>query len=124
MVGLKYSMPGSLMKINVINMSGFRKYSMMFNFVVWFNFFFMISSIFNQNNLSKSQTPVRMRRNSFTPLASSDTVKRPRNYSVGSQPLNPAGSLLFLKAQDGADQQKLKDSVQVVIPQSILTPMS
>ncbi|CAI5777740.1 6-phosphofructo-2-kinase/fructose-2,6-bisphosphatase 2 isoform X1 [Podarcis lilfordi] len=64
------------------------------------------------NNLPKSQTPVRMRRNSFTPLASPDTLKRPRNYSVGSQPLNPAGSLLFREAQDGADQQKLQDSVQ------------
>ncbi|KAG8132041.1 hypothetical protein E2320_009932, partial [Naja naja] len=61
------------------------------------------------NNLPKSQTPVRMRRNSFTPLASPDTVKRPCNYSVGSQPLNPAGSLLFQEAQD---QQKLQESVQ------------
>uniref|UniRef100_A0A8D2Q052 6-phosphofructo-2-kinase/fructose-2,6-bisphosphatase 2 n=1 Tax=Varanus komodoensis TaxID=61221 RepID=A0A8D2Q052_VARKO len=71
------------------------------------------------NNLPKSQTPVRMRRNSFTPLASPDTVKRPRNYSVGSKPLSPAGSLLFLEAQDGADQQKPQDSVQVVIPLSL-----
>ncbi|XP_070795902.1 6-phosphofructo-2-kinase/fructose-2,6-bisphosphatase 2 [Pituophis catenifer annectens] len=63
------------------------------------------------NNLPKSQTPVRMRRNSFTPLASPDTVKRPRNYSVGSQPLNPAGSLLFQEAQD---QQKLQESVQAL----------
>lgn len=78
----------------------------------------MVSSIFNQNNLPKSQTPVRMRRNSFTPLASSDTVRRPRNYSVGSKPLNPAGSLLFPEAQDTADEQKLQDSVQVVIPLS------
>ncbi|XP_039176029.1 6-phosphofructo-2-kinase/fructose-2,6-bisphosphatase 2 isoform X2 [Crotalus tigris] len=63
------------------------------------------------NNLPKSQTPVRMRRNSFTPLASPDTLKRPRNYSVGSQPLNPAGSLLFQEAQD---QQKLQESVQAL----------
>ncbi|KAM6457092.1 6-phosphofructo-2-kinase/fructose-2,6-bisphosphatase 2 isoform 2-T3 [Liasis olivaceus] len=63
------------------------------------------------NNLPKSQTPVRMRRNSFTPLASPDTVKRPRNYSVGSKPLNPAGSLLFLEAQD---QPELQDSVQAL----------
>uniref|UniRef100_A0A674IHD2 6-phosphofructo-2-kinase/fructose-2,6-bisphosphatase 2 n=1 Tax=Terrapene triunguis TaxID=2587831 RepID=A0A674IHD2_9SAUR len=48
------------------------------------------------NNLPKSQTPVRMRRNSFTPLASSDTIKRTRNYSVGSRPLNPLGSLVSL----------------------------
>ncbi|ETE57827.1 6-phosphofructo-2-kinase/fructose-2,6-biphosphatase 2, partial [Ophiophagus hannah] len=68
--------------------------------------------LFVYNNLPKSQTPVRMRRNSFTPLASPDTVKRPRNYSVGSQPLNPAGSLLFQEAQD---QQKLQESVQAVI---------
>ncbi|NXE50333.1 F262 bisphosphatase, partial [Casuarius casuarius] len=49
----------------------------------------------NSNNLPKSQTPVRMRRNSFTPLASADTIKRPRNYSVGSKPLNLLGSFLF-----------------------------
>ncbi|XP_043389433.1 6-phosphofructo-2-kinase/fructose-2,6-bisphosphatase 2 isoform X15 [Chelonia mydas] len=60
------------------------------------------------NSLSKSQTPVRMRRNSFTPLASPDTIKRTRNYSVGSRPLNPMGSLLFPEARDGADQQKLQ----------------
>ncbi|XP_015283299.1 PREDICTED: 6-phosphofructo-2-kinase/fructose-2,6-bisphosphatase 2 [Gekko japonicus] len=64
------------------------------------------------NNLPKSQTPVRMRRNSFTPLASSDTVRRPRNYSVGSKPLNPAGSLLFPEARDAANEQKLQDGVQ------------
>uniref|UniRef100_A0A8C3XIF6 6-phosphofructo-2-kinase/fructose-2,6-bisphosphatase 2 n=1 Tax=Chelydra serpentina TaxID=8475 RepID=A0A8C3XIF6_CHESE len=56
------------------------------------------------NSLPKSQTPVRMRRNSFTPLASPDTIKRTRNYSVGSRPLNPLGSLLFPEVQDGADQ--------------------
>lgn len=82
-------------------------------FALWVSFLILtVSSIFNQNNLPKSQTPVRMRRNSFTPLASPDTVKRPRNYSVGSQPLNPAGSLLFQEAQD---QQKLQESVQAVI---------
>ncbi|XP_074833720.1 6-phosphofructo-2-kinase/fructose-2,6-bisphosphatase 2 isoform X5 [Carettochelys insculpta] len=63
------------------------------------------------NNLPKNQTPVRMRRNSFTPLASPDTIKRTRNYSVGSRPLNPAGSLLFPGAQDGADQQKLQHQI-------------
>ncbi|XP_053105655.1 6-phosphofructo-2-kinase/fructose-2,6-bisphosphatase 2 isoform X4 [Hemicordylus capensis] len=72
------------------------------------------------NNLPKSQTPIRMRRNSFTPLASPDTVKRPRNYSVGSKPLNPAGSLLFLEAQDGAHQQKLQDSVQLQVRSACL----
>ncbi|NWI09472.1 F262 bisphosphatase, partial [Crypturellus soui] len=51
----------------------------------------------NSNNLPKSQTPVRMRRNSFTPLASADTIKRPRNSSVGSRPPNLLGSLLFLE---------------------------
>ncbi|XP_034622997.1 6-phosphofructo-2-kinase/fructose-2,6-bisphosphatase 2 isoform X6 [Trachemys scripta elegans] len=66
------------------------------------------------NNLPKSQTPGRMRRNSFTPLASSDTIKRTRNYSVGSRPLNPLGSLLFPEARGGADQQKLQVSVQVL----------
>uniref|UniRef100_A0A8D0GLW3 6-phosphofructo-2-kinase/fructose-2,6-bisphosphatase 2 n=1 Tax=Sphenodon punctatus TaxID=8508 RepID=A0A8D0GLW3_SPHPU len=68
------------------------------------------------NNLPKIQTPIRMRRNSFTPLASPDAVKRSRNYSVGSRPLNSVEPLLFSKAQDGADQQKLQVSVQVVIP--------
>ncbi|XP_026511040.1 6-phosphofructo-2-kinase/fructose-2,6-bisphosphatase 2 isoform X1 [Terrapene carolina triunguis] len=67
------------------------------------------------NNLPKSQTPVRMRRNSFTPLASSDTIKRTRNYSVGSRPLNPLGSLLFPEARDGADQQKLQKLKNVCI---------
>ncbi|NXD77712.1 F262 bisphosphatase, partial [Halcyon senegalensis] len=38
-----------------------------------------------------SQTPGRMRRNSFTPRASADTVKRPRHYSVGSKPLDLLG---------------------------------
>ncbi|XP_067387835.1 6-phosphofructo-2-kinase/fructose-2,6-bisphosphatase 2 isoform X2 [Emydura macquarii macquarii] len=60
------------------------------------------------SNLPKNQTPVRMRRNSFTPLASPDTIKRSRNYSVGSRPFNPLGSRLFPEAQDGADQQKIQ----------------
>uniref|UniRef100_A0A8C8VLH4 6-phosphofructo-2-kinase/fructose-2,6-bisphosphatase 2 n=1 Tax=Pelusios castaneus TaxID=367368 RepID=A0A8C8VLH4_9SAUR len=59
------------------------------------------------NNLPKNQTPVRMRRNSFTPLASPDTIKRSRNYSVGSRPLKPLESLLFPDARDGAAQQKI-----------------
>nr|XP_033773856.1 6-phosphofructo-2-kinase/fructose-2,6-bisphosphatase 2 isoform X2 [Geotrypetes seraphini] len=54
--------------------------------------------------LQKNLTPLRMRRNSFTPLASPDTVKRPRNYSVGSRPLNPVGSVQVRDAPDGADQ--------------------
>ncbi|XP_078500653.1 6-phosphofructo-2-kinase/fructose-2,6-bisphosphatase 2-like isoform X3 [Lissotriton helveticus] len=64
--------------------------------------------IFNQSNLQKNQTPTRMRRNSFTPLASPDTVKRPRNYSVGSRPLNPIGSLRFREAPDGADRPPMQ----------------
>ncbi|XP_019369577.1 PREDICTED: 6-phosphofructo-2-kinase/fructose-2,6-bisphosphatase 2 isoform X4 [Gavialis gangeticus] len=62
-------------------------------------------------NPSKSQTPLRMRRNSFTPLASADTIKRPRNYSVGSRPLSPLESLVFPEAQDGSDHRKLQPQV-------------
>ncbi|XP_031793128.1 6-phosphofructo-2-kinase/fructose-2,6-bisphosphatase 2 isoform X2 [Sarcophilus harrisii] len=66
------------------------------------------------NNFPKNQTPVRMRRNSFTPLSSSDTIKRPRNYSVGSRPLKPLSPLRALDAQEGADQPKTQVSVPVV----------
>uniref|UniRef100_A0A6J0SBC0 6-phosphofructo-2-kinase/fructose-2,6-bisphosphatase 2 n=1 Tax=Pogona vitticeps TaxID=103695 RepID=A0A6J0SBC0_9SAUR len=76
------------------------------------------------NNLPKSQTPVRLRRNSFTPLASPDTVKRPRNYSVGSKPLNPAGSLLLLEGRNEKDQQKLQDSFQLQVKRAGLWPSS
>ncbi|XP_066117593.1 6-phosphofructo-2-kinase/fructose-2,6-bisphosphatase 2 isoform X2 [Saccopteryx bilineata] len=58
------------------------------------------------NNFPKSQTPVRMRRNSFTPLSSSNTIRRPRNYSVGSRPLKPLSPLRALDLQEGADQPK------------------
>ncbi|XP_037680777.1 6-phosphofructo-2-kinase/fructose-2,6-bisphosphatase 2 isoform X5 [Choloepus didactylus] len=58
------------------------------------------------NNFPKNQTPVRMRRNSFTPLSSSDTIRRPRNYSVGSRPLKPLSPLRALDMQEGADQPK------------------
>ncbi|XP_068841972.1 6-phosphofructo-2-kinase/fructose-2,6-bisphosphatase 2 [Capricornis sumatraensis] len=58
------------------------------------------------NNFPKSQTPVRMRRNSFTPLSSSNTIRRPRNYSVGSRPLQPLSPLRALDTQEGADQPK------------------
>ncbi|NXC72058.1 F262 bisphosphatase, partial [Anhinga anhinga] len=51
----------------------------------------------NSNNLPVSQTPVKMRRNSFTPRASADTVKRPRHYSVGSKPLDLLGPFLSLE---------------------------
>ncbi|KAM4813416.1 6-phosphofructo-2-kinase/fructose-2,6-bisphosphatase 2 isoform X1 [Urocitellus parryii] len=68
------------------------------------------------NNLPKNQTPVRMRRNSFTPLSSSNTIRRPRNYSVGSRPLKPLSPLRALDMQEGADQPKtqvLKGPAQV-----------
>ncbi|XP_029414624.1 6-phosphofructo-2-kinase/fructose-2,6-bisphosphatase 2 isoform X2 [Nannospalax galili] len=58
------------------------------------------------NNFPKNQTPVRMRRNSFTPLSSSNTVRRPRNYSVGSRPLKPLSPLRALDMQEGVDQPK------------------
>ncbi|XP_030076573.1 6-phosphofructo-2-kinase/fructose-2,6-bisphosphatase 2 isoform X1 [Microcaecilia unicolor] len=64
--------------------------------------------------LQKNLTPMRMRRNSFTPLASPDTVKRPRNYSVGSRPLNPVGSVQIRDAPDGADQPSTQVSVHSV----------
>uniref|UniRef100_A0A8C5LKP4 6-phosphofructo-2-kinase/fructose-2,6-bisphosphatase 2 n=1 Tax=Leptobrachium leishanense TaxID=445787 RepID=A0A8C5LKP4_9ANUR len=51
----------------------------------------------------QSQTPMRMRRNSFTPLSSSDTIRRPRNYSVGSRPIDSVGSDRFRMAPDGSD---------------------
>ncbi|KAM7054399.1 6-phosphofructo-2-kinase/fructose-2,6-bisphosphatase 2 isoform 2-T5 [Molossus nigricans] len=66
------------------------------------------------NNFPKSQTPVRMRRNSFTPLSSSNTVRRPRNYSVGSRPLQPLGPLRALDTQEGADQPKTQVSIPVL----------
>ncbi|XP_060034283.1 6-phosphofructo-2-kinase/fructose-2,6-bisphosphatase 2 isoform X3 [Erinaceus europaeus] len=65
------------------------------------------------NSLPKSQPPVRMRRNSFTPLSSSDTIRRPRNYSVGSRPLEPLSPLQALDAQDGADRPKTRVSIPV-----------
>lgn len=71
-------------------------------------------SISNQNNFPKNQTPVRMRRNSFTPLSSSNTVRRPRNYSVGSRPLKPLSPLRALDVQEGADQPKTQVSIPVV----------
>ncbi|NWI48255.1 F262 bisphosphatase, partial [Picathartes gymnocephalus] len=45
------------------------------------------------NSLPSRQSPVRMRRNSFTPRASADTVKRPRHHSLGSKPLPLLGPL-------------------------------
>ncbi|XP_022449266.1 6-phosphofructo-2-kinase/fructose-2,6-bisphosphatase 2 isoform X4 [Delphinapterus leucas] len=63
------------------------------------------------NNFPKNQTPVRMRRNSFTPLSSSNTVRRPRNYSVGSRPLKPLSPLRALDMQEGADQPKTQVSI-------------
>nr|ABY59651.1 6-phosphofructo-2-kinase/fructose-2,6-bisphosphatase 2 transcript variant 2 [Mus musculus] len=65
-------------------------------------------------NFPKSQTPVRMRRNSFTPLSSSNTIRRPRNYSVGSRPLKPLSPLRALDMQEGADQPKTQVSIPVV----------
>ncbi|XP_027631889.1 6-phosphofructo-2-kinase/fructose-2,6-bisphosphatase 2 isoform X5 [Tupaia chinensis] len=66
------------------------------------------------NNFPKNQTPVRMRRNSFTPLSSSNTIRRPRNYSVGSRPLKPLSPLRALDMQEGADQPKSHVSIPVL----------
>uniref|UniRef100_A0A8D2M046 Uncharacterized protein n=1 Tax=Zonotrichia albicollis TaxID=44394 RepID=A0A8D2M046_ZONAL len=69
------------------------------------------------------QSPVRMRRNSFTPRASADTVKRPRHHSLGSKPLHllgplpsldARGPLPSLEAGEGAEQPQLEVTVQVV----------
>ncbi|NXH09955.1 F262 bisphosphatase, partial [Bucco capensis] len=43
------------------------------------------------NTLGSSPSPVRMRRNSLTPRASADTVKRLRHCSLGSKPLDLLG---------------------------------
>ncbi|XP_053310363.1 6-phosphofructo-2-kinase/fructose-2,6-bisphosphatase 2 isoform X1 [Spea bombifrons] len=60
----------------------------------------------------QSQAPMRMRRNSFTPLSSSDTIRRPRNYSVGSRPLEPVGSERFRMAPDGSDRPLKQRSLE------------
>lgn len=70
--------------------------------LAWLSFVWC-PSISNQNNFPKNQTPVRMRRNSFTPLSSSNTIRRPRNYSVGSRPLKPLSPLRAQDLQEGAD---------------------
>ncbi|NXL79499.1 F262 bisphosphatase, partial [Leptocoma aspasia] len=49
------------------------------------------------NSLPSRQSPVRMRRNSFTPRASADAVKRPRHHSLGSKPLHLLGPLPSLE---------------------------
>ncbi|NXD27489.1 F262 bisphosphatase, partial [Spelaeornis formosus] len=49
------------------------------------------------NSLPSRQSPVRMRRNSFTPRASADTAKRPRHHSLGSKPLHLPGPLPSLQ---------------------------
>ncbi|XP_058675256.1 6-phosphofructo-2-kinase/fructose-2,6-bisphosphatase 2 isoform X3 [Ammospiza nelsoni] len=75
----------------------------------------------NSHELPSSQSPVRMRRNSFTPRASADTVKRPRHHSLGSKPLHllgplpsldARGPLPSLEAGEGAEQPQLEVSVQ------------
>uniref|UniRef100_A0A8C5LI19 6-phosphofructo-2-kinase/fructose-2,6-bisphosphatase 2 n=1 Tax=Leptobrachium leishanense TaxID=445787 RepID=A0A8C5LI19_9ANUR len=60
----------------------------------------------------QSQTPMRMRRNSFTPLSSSDTIRRPRNYSVGSRPIDSVGSDRFRMAPDGSDHPLKQRSLE------------
>ncbi|NXR73976.1 F262 bisphosphatase, partial [Pycnonotus jocosus] len=47
----------------------------------------------NSHGLPSRQSPVRMRRNSFTPRAGGDTVKRPRHHSLGSKPSQALPSL-------------------------------
>ncbi|XP_041316398.1 6-phosphofructo-2-kinase/fructose-2,6-bisphosphatase 2 isoform X4 [Pyrgilauda ruficollis] len=75
----------------------------------------------NLHDLPSRQSPVRMRRNSFTPRASADTVKRPRHHSLGSKPLHLLGPLPSLEARgpfpslearEGAEQPQLEVTVQ------------
>ncbi|XP_040391611.1 6-phosphofructo-2-kinase/fructose-2,6-bisphosphatase 2 isoform X2 [Cygnus olor] len=68
----------------------------------------------NSNNLPTSQSPVRMRRSSLTPRASTDTEQRPRHHSVGSKPLDPLGPFPFLEARGGSGRPRLPAGVQVV----------
>ncbi|NXY38828.1 F262 bisphosphatase, partial [Pomatorhinus ruficollis] len=51
----------------------------------------------NSHGLPSGQSPVRMRRNSFTPRAGADTAKRPRHLSLGSKPLLLPGPLPSLE---------------------------
>ncbi|MGH0178949.1 UNVERIFIED_CONTAM: hypothetical protein FKN15_000400 [Acipenser sinensis] len=59
--------------------------------------------------------PTLQRRNSFTPLASHDQVKRPRLYSAGNRPRLPLttspGALHFPEPQQGALRQQTQVSV-------------
>uniref|UniRef100_A0A674H4H5 6-phosphofructo-2-kinase/fructose-2,6-bisphosphatase 2 n=1 Tax=Taeniopygia guttata TaxID=59729 RepID=A0A674H4H5_TAEGU len=77
----------------------------------------------NSHELPSRQSPVRMRRNSFTLRASADTVKRPRHHSLGSKPLHLLGPLPSLEARgpfpslearEGAEQPQLEVTAQVV----------
>ncbi|XP_043932395.1 6-phosphofructo-2-kinase/fructose-2,6-bisphosphatase 2 isoform X2 [Protopterus annectens] len=77
------------------------------------------------DNMMKNHFPVMMRRNSFTPLASPDSVKRPRLYSVGSKPLSPLASLHLSETADRAPLQqpqnisrsrKREDALETVPP--------
>lgn len=83
----------------------------------------VIASVWDQQGLPSRQSPVRMRRNSFTLRASADTVKRPRHHSLGSKPLHLLGPLPSLEARgplpsleaaEGAEQPQLEVTVQVV----------
>ncbi|XP_040319442.1 6-phosphofructo-2-kinase/fructose-2,6-bisphosphatase 2 isoform X6 [Herpailurus yagouaroundi] len=76
------------------------------------------------NNFPKNQTPVRMRRNSFTPLSSSNTIRRPRNYSVGSRPLKPLSPLRALDTQEGADQPKTQAESMLAVHRHLSSTMS
>ncbi|MGH0158984.1 UNVERIFIED_CONTAM: hypothetical protein FKN15_036628 [Acipenser sinensis] len=59
--------------------------------------------------------PTLQRRNSFTPLASHDQVKRPRLYSAGNRPRLPLttspGALHFPEPQQGALRQQTQPNV-------------
>ncbi|MGH0158631.1 UNVERIFIED_CONTAM: hypothetical protein FKN15_035924 [Acipenser sinensis] len=62
--------------------------------------------------------PTLQRRNSFTPLASHDQVKRPRLYSAGNRPRLPLttspGALHFPEPQQGALRQQTQSTITYV----------
>ncbi|XP_041091919.1 6-phosphofructo-2-kinase/fructose-2,6-bisphosphatase 2-like isoform X1 [Polyodon spathula] len=62
----------------------------------------------------KDPAPTLQRRNSFTPLASHDQVKRPRLYSAGNRPRLPLtttlGALHFPEPQQGALRQQTQNT--------------
>ncbi|MBN3323085.1 F262 bisphosphatase, partial [Atractosteus spatula] len=70
------------------------------------------------DKIQKNPAPVLLRRNSYTPLASPDQVKRPRLYSAGNRPWLPLApspkALQFHEAPEGAVLEQSQVSVSTV----------